>query len=184
MFDALKQKIFRCQLSKNNPRPTRFPHWDAVKSILILYESDLAEKNQTVKDLVQRLLHEDKEVATWGYADKRYIQSPILPQNRIIGKKDINCFGGLKSGIVKDLQSHEYDLLIDLTQNTSLPLAYAALSTKACFKAGRLISTKGQEEQAQSDGIHDLIIKMPVQEDVTPLYEQITLFIKMIQSKD
>ncbi len=184
MFDALKQKIFRRRLSKNSPRQTRFPRWETVKNILILYESDWMERNQAVKDLVQRLLHEGKEVVIWGYADKHDIQSPILPQSRIIGKKDINCFGGPKSAIVKDLQSREYDLLVDLTQKPSLPLAYAAFLAKAKFKAGRLIPTAGQEEQTQSDGIHDLIIKMPVQEDVTPLYEQITLFIKMIQSKD
>ena len=176
MFEALKQRIFTYYLSKQPKRQVLFPHYENIRSVLILYESDYTEKNQYIRDLRNRLSQLSMDVVTWGYVEKKDIESLNLPQSRILGSRDFTPFLTPKQGTIWDLQRRQYDLLIDLTQHTCLPLHYLAMYAKADFKAAMVLPL--------TSGIHDFLIQMPAEDTPQHLYEQITQFLMTIHSND
>lgn len=170
----IKEKIFAYYRRQQPERQAIFPKYDDVRSILILFESDMDEQNGTVKAIRNELLTQDKDVVLWGYCNKKEITSHPLPQYRIVGRKDFNLFGAPKEEVIKELQRRPYNLLIDLSQRPVLPMHYLAMYARADFKAG--LSVHGT-------GLHDLLISTPAQENPHFLYTQIVKYLKMIQTK-
>ena len=179
----IKQKIFEYLLKKQPAREPLFPHLDQPLKMLIIYESDVLERNDAIKSIRQDLLRRQMDVTMWGYVAKKEIQTLILPQSRILGVGDYNFFGKPRDYVLEDLQAEQYDLLIDLTTRPSLPLRYITMYTNADFKVGLNMG----------EGIHDMLISLP---DFTPeqgeeaaleaswLYDQIMGFITTIKSND
>ncbi len=170
---SIKERIFQYRLRKQPERQAVFPKYDNVRSVLVLYESDFIEKNTVVKAIRDELLKQDKDVVLWGFCDKKEITSLVLPQSRIMGRRDINILGAPKEDIIADLQKRQYDLLIDLTQRPVLPLRYVAMYARADFRAG--LNMEG--------ATHELLINTPPQETPQFLFEQIVKYLKMIQTK-
>ena len=179
----LKQFIFDYLRKKMPERHPRFPHLDRPLKVMIVYESDLLERNDAIKSIRQDLLRRQMDVTMWGYVEKKEINTLILPQSRILGVGDYNFFGKPRDYVLEDLQAEQYDLLIDLTTRPSLPLRYITMYTNADFKVGLNMG----------EGIHDMLISLP---DLTPeqgeeaaleaswLYDQIMGFITTIKSND
>ena len=89
---GLKQKIFEHVLRKQPVREPRFPHFEQPMKILIIYESDLLERNDAIKSIRQDLLRQQMDTTMWGFAPKKEVTTLILPQSRIIGLNDYNYF--------------------------------------------------------------------------------------------
>jgi len=174
IIEKLRYYLFRRNLHEQVPRKVIFPNYQDAKKILIVYESDLLERNLFIKNLVRTMLQEDKDVVTWGYVNKKEVQSPILPQSRILGPADYTFLGDLSEEAKHDLAQNAYDILIDLTQTSCLPLHYVTLYAHSRFKVGRRIE----------DGLHDFMIDMPEQEGPEPLYHQILHYFSTIHSND
>ena len=104
-------------LKKQPAREPRFPHLDRPLKMLIIYESDLLERNDSIKTIRQDLLRRQMDVTMWGYVEKKEISSLVLPQSRILGVADYNWLGKPRENVLNDLQAEHYDLLIDLTTN-------------------------------------------------------------------
>lgn len=176
----LKQFIFNYIAGKQPPRNPRFPHLDRPLKMLIIYESDLLERNDSIKTIRQDLLRRQMDVTMWGYVEKKEIQTLILPQSRILGQNDYNLFGKPKDQVLTDLQAEQFDLLIDLTNRPLLPLRYIAMYAKADFKVGLNLG----------EGIHDMLISLPdldteqAKPEVTWLYDQLMRYLTTIKSND
>lgn len=180
----LKQKIFDYLQSKQPERQTRFPHVDRPLKVLLIYESDVLERNDRIKAIRQDLLRRQMDVTMWGFVEKKEIQTLILPQSRILGLADYNLLGKPRDYVLNDLKAEHYDLLIDLSTRILLPLCYIAMFADADFKVGLNLS----------EGIHDMLIALPAAEtdeqgvpapvDADALYEQIMKYLTMIKSND
>ena len=179
----LKQYIFEYLRKKRPERNPRFPHLDQPLKIMIIYESDYLERNDAIKTIRQDLLRRQMDVTMWGYAEKKEITTLILPQSRILGLADYNWLGKPRDYVLTDLATEHYDLLIDLTTRSLLPLRYLAMYTDADFKVGLNLG----------EGLHDMLISLP---DFTPeqgeeaeleaswLYHQIMSYLTTIKSND
>ena len=174
MFEKYRKFLFSKRVAKQQPRNVRFPVYDDIKTVLLLYQSDETDQNKEINDIVSLLLHDGKTVDTFGYADKRRIVSPDLPQSRMICRKDVSFSLRPKKEIMSELITHKYDLLIDLTMQYCLPLHYTAMYADAVFKTGRHIV----------DGLHDMMIDMPQNGNPMSLYNQIIHFLNIIKSND
>lgn len=175
IFDYLRKRM-----PERNPR---FPHLDRSLKIMLIYESDVLERNDNIKSIRQDLLRRQMDVSMWGYVAKKEISTLILPQSRILGLNDYNFLGKPRDYVVADLQAEHYDLLLDLTTHPLLPLRYLAMYTNADFKVGMNLG----------EGIHDMLISLPdytpeQNEEVHPeaswLYQEIMKFITTIKSND
>jgi hypothetical protein len=179
----LKQYIFDYLRKKMPERSARFPHLDQPLKIIILYESDVLERNDNIKTIRQELLRRQMDVTMWGFVEKKEVNTLILPQSRILGLSDYNLLGKPREDVIRDLQTEHYDLLIDLTTRPLLPLRYLALYTDADFKVGMNLG----------EGIHDMLLSLP---GFTPeqgeeaaieaswLFNQIMEYLTTIKSND
>ena len=179
----LKQYIFEYLRKKQEPRNPRFPHFDQPLKVMIIYESDVLERNDAIKSIRQDLLRRQMDVTMWGYVEKKEITTLILPQSRILGVDDYNLIGKPRDYVLTDLLAEHYDLLIDLTTRPLLPLRYLAMYTDADFKVGMNLG----------EGLHDMLISLP---DLSPeqgeeaeieaswLYHQILTYLTTIKSND
>ena len=174
LLENFRYFLFHRKLHRQQPRTVSFPHWEKVQNVLIIYESDLIERNSLIKEIVRNMLQEDKNVVIWGFVNKKDITSPILPQSRVLGLRDLTFWGDLTEEAKQDLTRQTYDVLIDLTQQPCLPLLYSAMYAQSRFKVGRHIE----------DGLHDLLIEMESHESIEPLYKQIMYYLRTIQSND
>lgn len=174
---SIKERIFRYLKRRQQKRTTAFPHFENIRSALVIYESDFQEKNPVIQDIRGNLLKQNIDVVTWGWLpNKQNITSAILPQSRILGASDFHFWGTPKDDVLNDLDKRQYDLLIDLTQSTCIPLHYIALYARAYFKTGKVLPL--------TDGIHDFMIDMPNESSQAALFNQIIHYLMIINSND
>jgi hypothetical protein len=164
-------------------REPRFPHLDQPLKVMIIYESDVLERNDSIKAIRQDLLRRQMDVTMWGYVAKKEITTLILPQSRILGLQDYNFLGKPRDYVLEDLKADRYDLLIDLTTHPLLPLRYLAMYAEADFKVGLNLG----------EGLHDMLLSLPdfspeqgeeAQIETTWLFNQIMGFLTTIKSND
>lgn len=176
----IREKIFDYLRNRQTVREPRFPHLDQPLKVMIIYESDVLERNDAIKTIRQDLLRRQMDVTMWGYVEKKDIQTLILPQSRILGLGDVNLLGKPRDYVMTDLQAEHYDLLIDLTTRPLLPLRYLALYTRADFKAGLNLG----------EGIHDMLLSLPdldteqAKPEASWLFDQIMRYLTTIKSND
>ena len=169
----LKQYIFDYLRKKQPERTVRFPHLDQSLKVMVIYESDPLERNDAIKAIRQDLLRRQMDVTMWGYLGRKEIQTLILPQSRILGLGDYNWLGKPRDYVLTDLKAEHYDLLIDLSTQTLLPLRYLAMYTDANFKVGLNMG----------EGLHDMLMGME-DPDAKGLYDQIINYLTTIKSND
>jgi len=176
----IKQKIFEYLLKKQPAHEPRFPHLDKPLKVMIIYESDVLERNDAIKSIRQDLLRRQMDVTLWGYVEKKEIQTLILPQSRILGLADYNWYGKPRDYVLTDLQAEHYDLFLDLTTRPLLSLRYIAMYAQADFKVGLNLG----------EGVHDMLLSLPdldteqAKPEVTWLYDQIMRYLTTIKSND
>ena len=170
---SLKQYIFDYLRKKQPERVVRFPHAEEPLKVMVIYESDPLERNDAIKAIRQDLLRRQMDVTMWGYLGRKEIQTLILPQSRILGLGDYNWLGKPKDYVLTDLKAEHYDLLIDLSTQTLLPLRYLAMYTEADFKVGL----------SMGEGLHDMLMGME-NPDAKGLYDQIINYLTTIKSND
>ncbi|MBQ3673338.1 MAG: hypothetical protein II928_02555 [Paludibacteraceae bacterium] len=176
----LNQIIFDYLQKKQPARESRFPHFERPLKVLVLYRSDILERNDAVKAIRQDLLRRQMDTTMWGFVQKKEVNSAILPQSRILGLNDYNFFGKPNQDILNDLAKEQYDVLLDLTTQPCLQLRYLALYAKADCKVGLNLG----------EGIHDLLISPPDldAEQAAPemgwLYSQFINYLTSIKSND
>ena len=171
----IKEKIYHFVAKRQPERQAQWPHWGDVKSVLVLYESDMTEKNTPMRAIRSELQKHGIDAVFWGYVPKKEVQSAVLPQSRIVGTQAFNLWGYPRKEVLGDLLERHYDLVIDLNQSNALPLRYLCLLADAAFRAGIADS---------KDTPHDLQIQTPPQENPTFLFEQILHYLTEIQSND
>lgn len=177
---SIKQRIFEYLRGKQEERNPRFPHLDQPLKIMLIYESDVLERNDGIKTIRQDLLKRQMDVTMWGFVEKKEIQTLILPQSRILGLNDYNLIGKPRDYVMTDLLAEHYDLLIDLTTRPLLPLRYIAMYTDADFKVGLNLG----------EGVHDMLISVPdldteqAKPETSWLFDQMMRYLTSIKSND
>ena len=138
----IKEYIFRYKYRsqmKKQPRTPVYHSYRTVHRILLLFESDLLERNVQIKALIKQLQQDGKEVTAWGFVPgKKVAQSAILRDYRVLAQQDFTRWGWPQEQQIKDLQLEEYDLLIDLNVSQFLPLRYLSFYARADFRCGML----------------------------------------------
>lgn len=151
-MNKLKEKIFAFILKRQPARRVSMPAWKESKQIAIL------SQQSDIQDIVKLLTQQGKEVSVF-----------TMPEAKEI------CWltDRPKSKVREILMSKQYDILIDLTQETSITMQYMAMYIQSNFKTGRYVR----------EGIHDLTIDTAPQAKPNYLFEQIMRYIEMFGKK-
>ncbi len=144
--------------------------WENIKDIVILFESDNAEGNTDIQDIILQLRAEGKNVSAWGYTPKYKIYTAPSTIFRILGKEDTTLCGNIKKASLQVWENLPCDLLLDLTLQDIRPLQHLTITSKATLKTGK-----------QRDGnTYQFMINNTTTR--TELYKQIVHYLKTIQS--
>lgn len=196
----INEYIYKRRVKKHlaqDTREKRFVNYDKAKSVMLLFESDLREKNLFIKRIIEQLKGEGKKVSAWGFVDKKIVNSAILPDYRILNKKSCNWTELPNESFLREVKENTYDLLIDLTKNEILPLKYILLYSNVACKAGinkydeNLLDFKlnisEQEKLEQTEKINDEDsdeTKVESLIDEHYIFQNIIFYLKNIQSND
>ena len=188
MFEKIIGFIFKDRLKnhlKKLQRQRRFVNYNNAQSIFLLFESDFAEKNVEVRRIIQKLTADGKKVTAWGYTDKKLTSTPILPDFRIINKKEIDFSQRPHESVLSELAENKFDLMIDLTEKEIFPLQYIALYVTADFKTGiKRNHSKIYDFMMDMNGIANQSEENLVDINATFIYNQIIFYLKSIQTSD
>jgi len=147
-MDSLREKIFDWCLKHQAARQVVMYPWKDIRSIVILHEG------LPIDAIIQHLKQEGKQVDVLTMPNKENIcWLTSMPKKEVREK----------------VQSRHYDLLIDLTQQTSITMQYMAMYVKAGFKTGRNMGKT----------LYDLSIDTPAQNTPDFLFKQIVKYIQM-----
>lgn len=187
-MNYLNNKIFlqRAKIYLNTtPRKHKFVSYSKAKTILILFESDLTEKNEMVHTIIKSLKSDGKKVVAWGFVHKKLVETAIMPDFRILNQKQTDFYGKPSITYINELLNQEFDLLIDLTVKQNIPLQYLLMYAHANCKTG------GKKNELQMyDFMIDLDSLMQHHESTDAtineqfLYNQIIFYLKSIQTND
>ncbi len=180
----MKQKRFQNINKQIARQAATFPCWEQVKHVALLFESDQAEGNVDIQDIILQLRRAGKQVTAWGYAHKETIYTAAGTCFRILGKGSVTCLGKPKKNTLDLWQAQHFDVLIDLTTRPCIPLQYLALYAPASFKASQKTDFVPY--------LHDFMIDMPCAKSSkeqantprTALYKQILHYLQTIQTND
>ena len=147
-MNKLRERIFAWLLKRQVARKVIMPQWNKVRSVVVLYPND------NIQHIIKQIKQMDKEVVVFTLPNQKQIS--WLTERP-------------KSEIRELVMARHFDVLIDLTQHSSLTMQYMAMDIQADFKVGRFIR----------EGIHDLTIDTAPQEAPDYLFEQIMKYIEM-----
>ncbi len=173
----IREWKYRRVAKQQAARQVRFPHWDGIRRVLVLYDADAEGAAKAIEACRKRLAQEGKEVLCMGVSKQKEVPAGDS-YNWILGKKDFTFWLGPRNEVAAQLKEQHFDLLLDLTQTPSLPARYVALLSQADFKVGRT------DNAEQTDGLHDLMIQTEAKADPTFLFEQSIHYLKQIRSND
>ena len=151
-MNKLREKLFEFILRRQAARKVVMPNWKNVRSVVVLYPDN------SIPHIIDQIQAADKEVVFFS-----------LPE-----KKEINWLTEQPKTEVKELLvARRYEVLIDLTQESTLTMQYMAMYLRADFKVGRHMRNE----------IYDLIIDTPAQNTPDYLFEQIVRYLEMLSQK-
>lgn len=155
---SLKEHIFNYILQHQSPRRVVMPRWEKVQRIAILHNGG------DISALPRQLANHGNA------ATPRQIDVFAVPAK----KQVCALLSRPKKEVLRALTAAEYDLFIDLTQHPTLVSLYMALYVRAAFKVGRYTR----------DGIYDLTINTPAQDNPDYLFTQIIKYLDMFTTHE
>jgi len=170
---------------KTTEREHRFVNYEKASTVLTLFESDYSEKNPVIRKIIQSLQQDGKKVSAWGFIDKKEVTSAILPDFRILHHQQTDFFHKPEPSFFRELENLQFDLLIDLSLQTLIPLQYLSLYANAYCKTGLRKSELPIYDfmlDIESLKSIDDSIENPIDENY--LYDQIIFYLKRIQTTD
>lgn len=188
MLQKIKNKIFlKCCKNEADLQSgaKSFVNYQKAKNILILFESDVDEVNQDIKNIIKGLKNDGKSVQAFGVVDKKISESPELNDFQILNLKSFEWNGKPNSDLIQLIQSKNYDWVLDLSVLPNIKIQYLLLFSKAKFKSGLK-----KDFSAPLDFLIDFSNIETTLEgehstpDINYLYNQIIFYLKKIQTSD
>lgn len=142
MFKSLNRKYVHFLIHRQNARRdknvSRLSLADAQTIGILTALEDIESFNEVIK-LKKDLEAQKKKVAVLGYypfkAAPEFYKTQM--QADVFSIRDLSLFGVPKSVFTKDFLNIKFDMLIDFSLNTYLPLQYIVAFSEASVKAGR-----------------------------------------------
>jgi hypothetical protein len=131
--------LFKKQLKKYLNRHTgerRFITYGKAKTICLLFESPGMDIHPELVELVEKIKGDGKEITAWGFVPIKQMVEYDYQGYNLFSKKEIDFFGRPRRDFFKNLYGQKFDVLIDLSQNNTLVMAYLSINISAKFKTG------------------------------------------------
>lgn len=164
--------------TKRNNREPKFYTFDNAKTIGILYDASNKNNHENVENFANMIakMHPGIEIKVLGYLDNlEYAKSlPTSVRTDYFSAKDFSWSGGLLRGTALNFTKKRFDILFDLTVETTYQNHYVLLASRASYKVGRYI---------ENDLRYDLLIDIKNDATIEYLIMQINVYLNKIKVK-
>jgi hypothetical protein len=163
--------------AKKVERKLQLCNFETAKTIGIVYDALDQEHHKKIAGFIDLLLKTYAvQVHAVGFVLNAELRTAFSGQNgcKYITQKDFTWYGDEQNSIISDFISTPYDMLLDLSIETTYPMLYLTRLSKASFKVGRYI---------ENDMRYDLMIDVKKHETIDYLIEQIHVYLSMIKVK-
>lgn len=168
----IQEFIFQ-QIQKRRSHNPRYQSYRSAKKVLLLFESDIQERNIQMKALVRQMQEDGKVVTAWGYVpEKKVAESAILRDYRVLAQQNFNFWGLPQQDTQNDLCREHFDLLIDLNMNDQLSMRYLNLFADADFRCGK---------RTDEPHLNDFMVDIKYEDNPAFLFDQIVHYLKAIE---
>lgn len=150
MLKRIRQYFFN-RAMKKTARRSCYRSWDSIRTILVLFESDLQEKNAEARAFIKTLQAEGKKVVACCYVDKKKADTATLEHWVVVDRSQVNWLKCPKEEFMQPVKA-KFDVVIDLTETDCLPLKYVLLQAKSDFRCGK---------SCGDNSLYDFVIEMP-----------------------
>ena len=188
MFEKLAKKIFNKKVRtflRSSQRQTMFVSYSRATSFFLLFESDTAEQNAGIRQLIEQLRTDGKKVTAWGYLPAKGTGADPESDITVLHKNDFDLLQRPGADVLHQLKKERFDVLIDLTSHHYIAVDYLILNAEATLRTGI---------QKSDQPLYDFALEIPdllpdekggKEEDQTiNNYNQLIFYLKNIQSKD
>lgn len=158
-------------------REKRICNLNQAHQLGIIYYLDDTPTHDSVSAFVKKLQDEGKNVKALAYVESKNLTGQFLPRLSY----DFLYPSGLSwnfkpaASQATDFIETEFDILIDLGMDSTLPLLYLGGLSRASFKAGL-------DSPVRSEYL-DLMIKLPEEKTIEDLMQQIYHYLKEINKE-
>lgn len=164
--------------TKWNNREPKFYTFDNAQTIGILYDATNKDTHTKVSEFANMIarLHPNIRINALGFLSNPEAEislSQAVPTD-FFSAKDFSWSGGLLRGKALDFSKKKFDILFDLTTETSYPINYISLASRASYKVGRYI---------ENDLRYDLLIDIKKENTIEYLIMQINVYLTKIKPK-
>ncbi len=175
--EFLGNLLLPLRVKKNERNPKVFT-FDNAKTIGILYNVADKDTHQQVAQYASFICksHKDISVNMLGYMDFTELEQCLtntVPTN-FFSPLDFSWNGKLQAGAALNFAKEKYDILIDMTTETSFPTLYVEKLSNASYKVGRFI---------KDDMRYDLMIDTKNDNTISCLITQINVYLTKIKVK-
>ena len=175
-IENIKQKIGKWVFQRDlrtNKRLKEVSNLEKAKSIGILYNATNQEQIIKIEPFVKYFFELRKDVKALGYVNKKRLDNCHIPKLNydFFYQKDLNWYYKPQNYIIDNFIKKEYDILINLSDSSCIPIKYLVASSVARFKIGRF--EEGYE-------IYDLMIKLENEKGKERLMEEIKHYLNLI----
>lgn len=164
---------------KNMKRVGKVKNLDEALSVGILYPVDRPETYHLVKKYVKHLKEQEgiRKIMALGYVDVKELPADYNSKLEFdfFCKKDLNRLYRPQGNIIKNFIEEDYDILIELTNDTILPLRYILISSRAKFKVGFY--------NEENEPYFDMMINTGKSFNIVDFIDQINHYLKIINKR-
>jgi hypothetical protein len=153
MLKRIRQYFFD-RAVKRVARVSRYRSWEGIRTILVLFESDLQEKNAEARAFVKMLQNEGKRVVVCCYVDKKVAETATLENYVVLDRQKCNWLGKPIDTVVSKMLDEKFDVVMDMTATDVIALKYVLVRANSDFRCGRSRGETGNK-------LYDFVMEMP-----------------------
>lgn len=145
-FDSIKNSIYQRNFRKNTSEvQRRLLHFDACKSIGILFDATEGDSRYLVATYAKKLQKAGKKITLLAYVESDQIPGELMEfaatyfqdmEFSVFGKKDVNWAKVPQGQSIDNFINTSFDWLLALHTNRHAPLEYVSNASKALARVG------------------------------------------------
>lgn len=174
--EALGSKLLKIRTRSNrSPKVYTFGNAHNVGIVYDVINKATHQKIAEFADFISRS-HSGMQVTMLGFLDNKEWAASLskIVRTEFYTAEDFSWSGRLLHGRAFDFAKEPFDILLDITTETSYPVQYVSLASKASFKVGRYV---------EDDQHYDLLLDVRDNNSIENLLTQINVYLTKIKVK-
>ncbi len=177
--DRIGEYFLRKEFTNKRGKPLARNMGETMKMALIYEAEDEATFDQ-VRNYVKYIKEEHgvREVKALGFVDSKHMPDHLYPRLEFeqFTRKDLTWYRKPKGVAINNFVEREYDVLVDLSDGSCLPLQFVLAMSRARFRVGR--RTQGHEEG------YDMMMEVSPETDLEKYIEYVDHYLTLINKKE